>query len=164
MKQPRLDGKTVMIATSDRFYAGPLKDKLEDLGGTVLFSNDPPHGRDNVASIAAEVGVGEKPNVDALIIHHSNVRLEESRDTAIALTNQFKSAIPVIVSDVGARMTDMTEIRNAGATYLDGQNVSPTETAAKVADLVADRSKAGRTRAGLKVESGIHSGTKPNPQ
>ena len=134
-----------MIATTDKFYARPIEEELINLGANVLFSNASPHRPDNVSSIADEV---RNHKVDALLIHYPNTSLAESMEAVIELTEQFTAAIPVIVNDTNHNVWDITEIRNAGATYLDSEN-KWTHVAAKVADLVGDRTKkSGRTLAG----------------
>jgi hypothetical protein len=114
MSNRDLQGKTVMIATTDRFFASHITRALEDLGASVVFTDRSAHHPSSVSVIADEV---EKrwPKIDALIIHNSNIELPEPDATALELTKGLGETRPVIVCDSCGNKTDIQRLRDAGA-------------------------------------------------
>jgi len=139
-----LKGKTVMVAAADKYAARHLAKELEKLGATVVYSKRSPHHPGAVPVIEEEVK-NHVPKIDALIIHVSNVELEESHDTAVQLIQNLKAHCPVIVCDFCKSKVAIQGLQEAGAKYLNYLDLENNQIAAAVADTVAQQGKAGRT-------------------
>jgi hypothetical protein len=91
-----LNGKVIVIATTDKSSAWEMKWELEHRGGTVIFSKHSPEAASE--SIVKEVE-SYNPAPDALILHNSDIDKLRCQYMALEIAKNWARSLPIIVCD-----------------------------------------------------------------